>query len=91
MFLIFAYFILFFSPNIIIDEFIFVVVFSGDKNWHSRAYFIEQIRSLVDKYPQFNVTVFDYDGTIFDLIITVKVSDISFCIILKMICSFSPK
>lgn len=50
----------------------FVVVFSGEKNWHQRAFFVEDIRALIDEYPQFNVTVFDYDATIFDLIITVK-------------------
>lgn len=50
----------------------FVIVFSGERNWHERAWFVEEVRNLIDKYPQFNVSVFDYDSTIFDLLLTVK-------------------
>lgn len=50
----------------------FVVVFTGEKNWHQRATFIEEIRNIIDQYPEFNTTVFDYDATIFDLILTVE-------------------
>jgi hypothetical protein len=65
---------LLFRPKVIIESFVFVVVFSGEKNWHQRAFFVEEIRNIIDEYPQFNTTVFDYDATIFDLIITVKVT-----------------
>jgi hypothetical protein len=52
-----------FRSKVIIDSFVFVVIFTGEKNWHERAFFIEELRALIDEYPQFNVTVFDYDST----------------------------
>ncbi|KAI6186174.1 Patched domain-containing protein 3 [Aphelenchoides besseyi] len=58
--------------EVVLDSFVFVVVCFGERTWHQRADFVEQIRNLIDKYPQFDVSVFDYDATIYDLIITVK-------------------
>uniref|UniRef100_A0A914Y7Z0 Uncharacterized protein n=1 Tax=Panagrolaimus superbus TaxID=310955 RepID=A0A914Y7Z0_9BILA len=55
-----------------LKSFLFVIVCYGKRSWHDRAYFIEKIRAITDKYSQYKVTVFDYDATIFDLIITVK-------------------
>ncbi len=55
------------------DSFIFFVVCRGLGGWHQRAFFVHSIRTLLEKYPQFNATLFDYDATIFDLITTVKV------------------
>uniref|UniRef100_A0A1I8EAR0 SSD domain-containing protein n=1 Tax=Wuchereria bancrofti TaxID=6293 RepID=A0A1I8EAR0_WUCBA len=48
------------------------MVSCGKGGWTRRAHFVEPIRSILDEYPQYNVTLFDYDGTIFDLISNVK-------------------
>jgi len=56
-----------------VDTFVFLVIYRGSNDWNERAHFHNDIREIVDRYPQFNTTVFDYDGTIYDLIITVKV------------------
>uniref|UniRef100_A0A915DHD9 CRAL-TRIO domain-containing protein n=2 Tax=Ditylenchus dipsaci TaxID=166011 RepID=A0A915DHD9_9BILA len=59
--------------EVVVDSFMFVLICQGKRDWHQRAFFIERIRQLVDQYSQFNVSVFDYDATIYDLIITVQV------------------
>ena len=48
-------------------------IIKGDLNWLERAFFVDKIRNIVDQFPKFNVTVFDYDSTIYDLILGVKV------------------
>ncbi|KAI1727831.1 patched family domain-containing protein [Ditylenchus destructor] len=58
--------------RVIIDQFVFVLICHGRRSWHKRAFFVDSVREKVDRYSQFNVTVFDYDSTIYDLIITVK-------------------
>ncbi|KAI1720216.1 patched family domain-containing protein [Ditylenchus destructor] len=58
--------------QVIIDQFVFVLICHGRRSWHQRAFFVDSVREKVDRYSQFNVTVFDYDSTIYDLIITVK-------------------
>lgn len=63
-----------FSGTVVLDSFVFVIVSYGERDWHERAHFIESLRDLVDRYSRFNVTVFDFDSTIFDLILSVKVS-----------------
>ena len=52
--------------------------FKGALNWHERAFFVDKIRQIVDKFPKFNITVFDYDSTIYDLILGVKVREYIF-------------
>ncbi|CAL2033013.1 unnamed protein product [Caenorhabditis brenneri] len=56
----------------IIDLVNFVVVCQGRRSWSERAVNVEKTRQILVDYPQFNITLFDYDGTIYDLIITVK-------------------
>lgn len=34
---------------------------------------IDSIRKIIDEYPVFQTSLFDYDSTIYDLIIAVKV------------------
>ncbi|KAI6242635.1 Patched domain-containing protein 3 [Aphelenchoides fujianensis] len=60
------------GDRVVLDSFVFVIVRYGKRSWHERADIIEQLRNLIDRYPQFEVSAFDYDSTIFDLIITVK-------------------
>ncbi|CAI5443490.1 unnamed protein product [Caenorhabditis angaria] len=50
----------------------FVVVCRGEPSWGTRAISIENTRNIIDRYPQFETSLFDYDATIYDLIITVK-------------------
>uniref|UniRef100_A0A1I7SVM0 SSD domain-containing protein n=1 Tax=Bursaphelenchus xylophilus TaxID=6326 RepID=A0A1I7SVM0_BURXY len=57
-----------------VDSFVFLIICHGERNWHTRAFFVDEMRSLIDSYPQFQASVFDYDATIFDLIITAKVT-----------------
>ncbi|EFO24651.1 hypothetical protein LOAG_03838 [Loa loa] len=59
--------------SVIIDSFLFITVSHGIDGWTQRADFLDPIRSVLDEYPQYNITLFDYDGTIFDLISSVKV------------------
>uniref|UniRef100_A0A914LAQ0 Uncharacterized protein n=1 Tax=Meloidogyne incognita TaxID=6306 RepID=A0A914LAQ0_MELIC len=58
--------------NISVDSFVFGISRGGDLNWLERAFFVDKIRHIVDLFPKFNVTVFDYDSTIYDLILGVK-------------------
>uniref|UniRef100_A0A914MJB7 Uncharacterized protein n=1 Tax=Meloidogyne incognita TaxID=6306 RepID=A0A914MJB7_MELIC len=60
--------------NISVDSFVFGISRGGDLNWLERAFFVDKIRNIVDQFPKFNVTVFDYDSTIYDLILGVKIS-----------------
>ncbi|KAH7715957.1 CRE-PTR-13 protein [Aphelenchoides avenae] len=60
------------NGTVVLDSFVFVIVSYGERDWHERAHFIESLRDLVDRYSRFNVTVFDFDSTIFDLILSVK-------------------
>ncbi|ULU06044.1 hypothetical protein L3Y34_018149 [Caenorhabditis briggsae] len=56
----------------VIDLINFVVVCQGRSSWSERAVNVEKTRQILVDYPQYNITLFDYDGTIYDLIITVK-------------------
>ncbi|VDO30770.1 unnamed protein product [Brugia timori] len=58
--------------SVIVDSFLFIMVSCGKGGWTRRAHFVDPIRSILDEYPHYNVTLFDYDGTIFDLISNVK-------------------
>ncbi|KAH7706826.1 CRE-PTR-13 protein [Aphelenchoides avenae] len=60
------------NGTVVVDSFVFVLVTHGTRDWHDRAEYLETVRHLIDSYPQFNITVFDYDATIFDLINSVK-------------------
>lgn len=51
----------------------FVVVCQGREKWAERAVNVEKTRQILVDYSDYNITLFDYDGTIYDLIITVKV------------------
>uniref|UniRef100_A0A1I8BQY0 SSD domain-containing protein n=1 Tax=Meloidogyne hapla TaxID=6305 RepID=A0A1I8BQY0_MELHA len=59
--------------NISVESFVFGISRGGNLNWLERAFFVDKIRHIVDQFPKFNVTVFDYDSTIYDLILGVKV------------------
>ncbi|CAJ0950679.1 unnamed protein product, partial [Mesorhabditis belari] len=41
-------------------------------DWNRRAEIIKKTRHFVDGYPKFETTLFDYDATIYDIIISVK-------------------
>ncbi|XGW07666.1 hypothetical protein V3C99_010654 [Haemonchus contortus] len=50
----------------------YIVICRGELDWNKRAMKIDKIRKIIDDYPQFQTSLFDYDSTIYDLIITVK-------------------
>ncbi|PIO76834.1 hypothetical protein TELCIR_01079 [Teladorsagia circumcincta] len=50
----------------------YIVICRGELDWNKRAMKIDKIRKIIDDYPQFRTSLFDYDSTIYDLIITVK-------------------
>ncbi|VDM55804.1 unnamed protein product [Angiostrongylus costaricensis] len=50
----------------------FVVICRGDLDWTRRAMKIDSMRKIIDDYANFKPSLFDYDSTIYDLIITVK-------------------
>ncbi|CAI2338867.1 unnamed protein product [Caenorhabditis sp. 36 PRJEB53466] len=56
----------------IVDFVNFVVVCQGRPSWSERAVNVEKTRQILADFPEYNTTLFDYDGTIYDLIITVK-------------------
>ncbi|GMT16120.1 hypothetical protein PFISCL1PPCAC_7417, partial [Pristionchus fissidentatus] len=45
---------------------------SGKKDWSERAREVDDVRHLLDEYPEFDTSLFDYDGTIYDIVISVK-------------------
>uniref|UniRef100_A0A8R1HR87 SSD domain-containing protein n=1 Tax=Caenorhabditis japonica TaxID=281687 RepID=A0A8R1HR87_CAEJA len=56
----------------VVDLINFVVVCQGRPSWSERAVNVEKTRQILADFPQYNITLFDYDGTVYDLIITVK-------------------
>uniref|UniRef100_A0A0K0FJ16 SSD domain-containing protein n=1 Tax=Strongyloides venezuelensis TaxID=75913 RepID=A0A0K0FJ16_STRVS len=54
-----------------LDAFVIVIINHQKRTWHERGYLLSRVRNLIKNYPEFNVTAYDYDATIFDLIITV--------------------
>ncbi|VDK56526.1 unnamed protein product [Cylicostephanus goldi] len=50
----------------------YIVICRGDLDWNLRAKKIDSMRKIIDQYPQFQTSLFDYDSTIYDLIIAVK-------------------
>ncbi|GMR39589.1 hypothetical protein PMAYCL1PPCAC_09784 [Pristionchus mayeri] len=42
------------------------------KDWSERARSVDNMRNLLDEYPEFDTSLFDYDGTIYDIVISVK-------------------
>uniref|UniRef100_A0A915LSL5 Glucuronosyltransferase n=1 Tax=Meloidogyne javanica TaxID=6303 RepID=A0A915LSL5_MELJA len=75
--------------NISVDSFVFGISRGGDLNWLERAFFVDKIRHIVDQFPKFNVTVFDYDSTIYDLILGVKVTMINLLMAIGLSVDFS--
>uniref|UniRef100_A0A7E4UPX2 SSD domain-containing protein n=1 Tax=Panagrellus redivivus TaxID=6233 RepID=A0A7E4UPX2_PANRE len=73
------------NGQVVIDNFVFILVCHGERNWHDRAFFIDKIRAIIDRYQQFEASVFDYDATIFDLIITVK-SEMLKAVVITLAC-----
>ncbi|CAD5213204.1 unnamed protein product [Bursaphelenchus okinawaensis] len=68
-----------------IDSFVLLVICHGERNWHSRAFFVDKLRSMVDSHPEYKASVFDYDATIFDLIITAKPEMIK-AVVVTLVC-----
>ncbi|CAI4221143.1 unnamed protein product [Auanema sp. JU1783] len=60
------------NNSVVMDGINYIVICKGSLDWNIRAGRIDQTRHIIDEYPQFNTTLFDYDSTIYDLIITVK-------------------
>ncbi|MFH4976379.1 hypothetical protein AB6A40_003088 [Gnathostoma spinigerum] len=60
------------SGSVIVDSFIFIVTMRGREGWNQRAQHGLKVREKIGKYQQFDVTMFDYDATIFDIILTIK-------------------
>ncbi|KHN85558.1 Patched domain-containing protein 3 [Toxocara canis] len=56
----------------VLDSFILTVIYKGTHGWLVRAQLASEIREFLLDYPQYNITLFDYDSSIFDLIMTVK-------------------
>lgn len=50
----------------------YIIICRGDLDWNKRAMKIDSIRKIIDEYPVFQTSLFDYDSTIYDLIIAVK-------------------
>ncbi|WKX94411.1 hypothetical protein Q1695_011571 [Nippostrongylus brasiliensis] len=50
----------------------YIIICRGELDWNRRAMKVDNIRKIIDAYPKFQTSLFDYDSTIYDLIITVK-------------------
>uniref|UniRef100_A0A183FXL1 SSD domain-containing protein n=1 Tax=Heligmosomoides polygyrus TaxID=6339 RepID=A0A183FXL1_HELPZ len=50
----------------------YIIICRGRPSFFERAMKIDSIRKIIDEYPVFQTSLFDYDSTIYDLIIAVK-------------------
>uniref|UniRef100_A0A1I7X8Z1 SSD domain-containing protein n=1 Tax=Heterorhabditis bacteriophora TaxID=37862 RepID=A0A1I7X8Z1_HETBA len=60
------------NGTIVMTKINYIIICRGDLDWNRRAFEIDTTRKIIDEYPQFDISLFDYDSTIYDLIITVK-------------------
>lgn len=61
-----------FSGIEVLSSFIMTIVAHNLTEWANRAIYVDQCRSIVNNYPQFNSSIRDGDAAILDLILTVK-------------------
>ena len=52
--------------------------FIGEMNWNLRAKAVDDVRKKLHEYAQFDTSLFDYDGTIYDIVISVRVSTLCY-------------
>ncbi|GMS87058.1 hypothetical protein PENTCL1PPCAC_9233, partial [Pristionchus entomophagus] len=57
----------------------------GLKDWSERAHAVDTLRHLLDEYSEFDTSLFDYDGTIYDIVISVK-EEVIKAVIITFIC-----
>ena len=62
-----------FSPGYL-KAFRFTLLGEGMSEWAERALMVEETRAILDKYPQFNATLFDADSAVLTLIRKVNIS-----------------
>ena len=56
-----------FSPGYL-KAFRFTLLGEGMSEWAERALMVEETRAILNKYPQFNATLFDADSAVLTLI-----------------------
>lgn len=59
-----------FSGNVQLDSFATWLCLRGTRTWYDRGLRLLEFRDLVHQYPMFNMTIFVFDSTIFDVILT---------------------
>ncbi|CAJ0587150.1 unnamed protein product, partial [Mesorhabditis spiculigera] len=60
------------NNSVVMDGANFVIECRGTTDWARRAAIVKRTRELVDAHPRYATTIFDYDSTIYDIIISVK-------------------
>jgi hypothetical protein len=69
----------------VVDSFVFTTTNKNMTEWLDKANFINKVRQVFQKYPEFQATPFDYDATIFDLILTVK-DELIRAVLITLVC-----
>lgn len=59
-----------FSGDVRVDSFAMWLCLRGTRSWYDRGLRLLEFRDIVHEYPMFNMTVFVFDSTIFDVILT---------------------
>lgn len=62
-----------FSDTLDVTAFQFSVITKGQAEWANRAVTEEQAREILQRYPEYNATIYDGDSPILDLLLTVKI------------------
>uniref|UniRef100_A0A915BTG8 SSD domain-containing protein n=1 Tax=Parascaris univalens TaxID=6257 RepID=A0A915BTG8_PARUN len=56
----------------VIDSFLLTIIYTGKDGWHLRAQLSAEIREFLRDYAQYNITMFNYDSPIFELITSIN-------------------
>ncbi|KAI6188144.1 Patched-related protein 9 [Aphelenchoides besseyi] len=68
-----------------LDSFQFSIITSNMAEWSNRAVTEEKCREILQRYPQYNATIYDGDSAVLDLLLTVKL-DLSGSLAVTIVC-----
>ncbi|VDD94405.1 unnamed protein product [Enterobius vermicularis] len=75
--------------NAVVTKFFFLIAFHGDdlKIWSNRAKLLKEVRQVADKFPEYEVSVYDEDAKFIDIIATLisQTAQSSACMLVCMV------
>ncbi|KAI6240930.1 Patched-related protein 9 [Aphelenchoides fujianensis] len=80
-----TYLIPFSSGTTQVTAFQFSIITSNMAQWENRAVTEEKCREILQRYPEYNATVYDGDSAVLDLLLTVKL-DLSGSLAVTVVC-----